>query len=190
MTHQDNLKILAFVGLTGSGKSTAVEYFTERGFPRVYFGGVVVNAVKDAGLEINEANERTIREKLRAEEGNDFIANRIISQIHGLIDAGQHRIIADGLYSWTEYKALQKEFPGNLEIISIVTPRHTRYHRLESRDIRPLAAHESSSRDYAEIENMEKGGPIAMGDYFILNDGSSEELEKQLREVAEHYDFI
>lgn len=190
MSHQENLQILAFVGMTGSGKSTAIEYFTEKGFPRVYFGGVVVNAVKEAGLEVNEANERTIREKLRAEEGNDFIAQRIIGQIKGLIEAGQHRIIADGLYTWTEYKTLQKEFPGNVHVVAIVSPRHTRYARLENRDVRPLSNHDASSRDYAEIENMEKGGPIAIADYYVLNDRGTDFFEKQLHEVAEAYDFI
>lgn len=189
MTHQNNLKILAFVGMTGSGKSTAVEYFTEKGFPRVYFGGVVVNAVKEAGLEVNETNERMIREKLRAELGKDFIVQRIVEQIRDLVDAGQHRIIADGLYSWTEYKVLEKEFPGNVCVVAIVTPRNDRYHRLQNREIRPLTESEAASRDYAEIENMEKGGPIAIADYYLTNTGSIEDFEKQLIELAEALNF-
>jgi dephospho-CoA kinase len=189
MTHQSNLKILAFVGMTGSGKSTAVDYFTKKGFPRVYFGGVVINAVKEAGLEVNEANERIIREKLRAEEGNDFIAQRIITQIKNLEEAGQHRIIADGIYSWTEYKALQQEYPGNLILVAVISPRHMRYNRLATRSIRPLSEQEASSRDYAEIENMEKGGPIAIADHYLTNDGSMESFEKQLHTLAELLDF-
>jgi dephospho-CoA kinase len=35
MTEHENLKIIALVGLAGSGKSTAVEYFTEKGYPKV-----------------------------------------------------------------------------------------------------------------------------------------------------------
>lgn len=190
MTHHDNLKILAFVGLTGSGKSTAVEYFTNKGFPRVYFGGVVINAVKEAGLEVNEANEKTIREKLRADEGKDFVVQRIISQIEDLVHAGQHRIIADGLYSWTEYKVLREKYHDQVSFVAITSPRRLRYHRLASRDIRPLTAQEAEGRDYAEIENIEKGGPIAMADYFVNNEGDVENLYKQLDVVAEETDFL
>ena len=189
MSHHENLKILAFVGLTGSGKSTAVEHFTNKGTPRVYFGGVLLQAVKDAGLEINEHNERTFREDLREKEGKDFIVKRIISQIHDLADAGQHRIVADGLYTWTEYKALKKEFPGELSVIAVVSPKHLRHRRLEHREIRPLTNQEASERDWAEIENLEKGGPIAIADYFVHNDRDLDWLHKQLDEVLNHSGF-
>lgn len=190
MTHHDNLKILAFVGLTGSGKSTAVEYFTEKGFPRVYFGGVIINAVKEAGLEVNEANEKTIREKLRAEEGKDFVVQRIIQQIDDLANAGQHRIIADGLYTWTEYKVLKEKFHDQVDIVAIISSKRDRYHRLAHRDIRPLTESEARGRDYAEIENLEKGGPIAMADHFIVNDENIESFYKQLDIIAEETDFL
>jgi len=189
MSHHENLKILAFVGLTGSGKSTAVEHFTNKGYPRVYFGGIVLQAVKDAGLEINEHNERTFREDLREKEGKDFIVKRIISQIHDLADAGQHRVVADGLYTWTEYKALKKEFPGELSVIAIVSPKHLRHHRLEVRPIRPLTQEEASQRDWAEIENLEKGGPIAIADYYVQNNENVEHFYKQLDDIAEHVGF-
>ena len=189
MKHHENLKILAFVGLTGSGKSTAVEHFTNKNYPRVYFGGVLLEEVKKAGLEINEDNERKLREELRASEGKDFIVKRIISQIHDLTSAGQHRIVADGLYTWTEYKALKKEFPGELSVIAVVSSKHLRHNRLESREVRPLTNQEASERDWAEIENLEKGGPIAIADYYVHNNENIEHFYKQLDEIAEHVKF-
>jgi dephospho-CoA kinase len=189
MSHHENLKILAFVGLTGSGKSTAVEHFTTKGYPRVYFGGIVLEAVKQAGLEINPANEQTFREDLREKEGKDFIVKRIISQIHDLADAGQHRIVADGLYTWTEYKALKKEFPGELSVVAIVSAKHLRHHRLETREVRPLTNEEASHRDWSEIENLEKGGPIAIADYYVANNENVEHFYKQLDDIAAHVEF-
>lgn len=189
MSKHENLKILAFVGMAGSGKSVAVEYFTEKGFPKVYFGGVIVKAVEEAGLEVNEQNERAIREKLREQEGKDVVVKRIIKQIHDLADAGQKRIIADGLYSWTEYKSLKNEFPGEITVVAIVAPRSERHRRLENRSVRPLSQSESSERDWAEIENMEKGGPIAIADYYAINNSSIENLYQQLDNITEDIDF-
>ena len=43
-------KIVAVVGLCGSGKSEAVKFFMESGWSKVYFGDVVMNEVKLRGL--------------------------------------------------------------------------------------------------------------------------------------------
>jgi dephospho-CoA kinase len=189
MKHLENVKIVALVGLTGSGKSTAVDYLTAKGYPKVYFGGIVLNEVAKRGLELTQANEQPVREELREKEGKDFVVRRIVTQIHDLIAAGQHRIVADGLYSWTEYKVLKHEFPGELTVVAIVSPKHLRKQRMANRPLRPLTPSEVDQRDWAEIENIEKGGPIAIADHFIMNSGNEEHYHKQLDEVLEHIDF-
>ena len=40
-----------------------------------------------------------------------------------------------------------------------------------------------------EIENLEKGGPIARADYYLLNNGSMEELKSQYDEFMKKYNF-
>lgn len=189
MTNISNTKIIAFVGLTGSGKSSAVEYLTQKDYPKVYFGGVVLDAMTKAGLEHTQENEKPFREELRAREGKDFVANRIVTQINDLIDAGQHRIVADGIYTWTEYKVLKKAFPGELTVVAIVAPKRLRHHRLNERPVRPLTDHDANLRDWAEIENLEKGGPIAIADYYVSNDNSLEKLHEQINAILEDIDF-
>lgn len=189
MKHHENVKIVAFVGLTGSGKSSAVEYLTAKGYPKVYFGGVVLDAMEKAGLEHTEAKEQTFREELRAREGKDFVVNRIVTQIHDLINAGQHRIVADGIYTWTEYKIMKREFPGELTVVAVVTPKHLRHHRLTQRPIRPLTDAEANQRDWAEIENLEKGGPIAIADHYIMNNGDLDHFRQQIDDELDHIKF-
>lgn len=188
--HDTGTKILAIVGLTGSGKSEVVNYVTEKGVPKVYFGGVVLNAMKESGIEWTEANEKKFREDIRTQEGKDFVVNRIVKEIHDLIDAGQRRIVADGLYTWTEYKILKHEFPGELTVAAVVAPKTLRHHRLTNRPIRPLTIEEANSRDWAEIENLEKGGPIAIADHYLTNDGSLETLHKQVDQLLEETHFL
>jgi len=189
MSRYPNLKIIAFVGLTGSGKSTAVEYFTEKGYPKVYFGGIVLDEVTRRGLELTQENEQPIREELRREEGKDFVVNRIVQQIHELAQAGQHRIVADGLYTWTEYKIMKHEFPGELTVVAVTTHKHLRKRRMAERPVRPLTAEQVDQRDWAEIENLEKGGPIAIADYYVVNDTDVEKLYGQLDTVATDIGF-
>lgn len=189
MKHHENVKIVAFVGLTGSGKSTAVDYLTEKGFPKVYFGGIVLDEVARRGLELTQENEQPIREELRAKEGKDFVVKRIITQLHDLISAGQHRIVADGLYTWTEYKTLKHEFPGELTVVAVVTPKHLRKRRMANRPIRPLTSEQVDQRDWAEIENIEKGGPIAIADYYAMNNQEPQHLYKQLDSILREIEF-
>ena len=189
MTEQINTQIIAIVGLPGAGKSEAVDYMTSKGYPKVYFGGVVLDAMTEAGLEHTEANEKPFREELREREGKDFVVKRIISQIHQLREAGQHRIVADGLYTWTEYKTLKHEFSNDLIVVAIVAPKHLRHHRLTMRPLRPLTIEEANERDWAEIENLEKGGPIAIADHFIANDGSLEDLHAAIDKELDYFHF-
>ena len=187
--HTEKARILAFVGLTGSGKSEAVNYVCKKGFPKVYFGGVVLNAMKEAGIEWTEANERQFREEIREREGKDFVVKQIIKEIHDLIDAGQRYIVADGLYTWTEYKLLKREFTGELTVVAVVAPKRLRHHRLTLRPVRPLTVEEASSRDWAEIENLEKGGPIAIADHFLNNDKNIDTLEERIDTLLKDLNF-
>lgn len=145
--------------------------------------------MKEAGIEWTEANERQFREEIREREGKDFVVKQIIKEIHDLIDAGQRYIVADGLYTWTEYKLLKREFPGELTVVAVVAPKRLRHHRLTLRPVRPLTVEEASSRDWAEIENLEKGGPIAIADHFLNNDKNIDTLEERIDTLLKDLNF-
>ena len=189
MTHSKT-QIVAFVGMPGSGKSTAVDYLTKKGYPKVYFGGVIYDAMREADIEITPESQTKFRAEIRKREGNDFVVNRIIKQIQNLIDAGQHRIIADGLYSWTEYKILKHAFPGEISVVAVLAPRHIRHHRLANRLERPFTAEEAKTRDWTEIEHLEKGGPIAMADHFIINDHDISAFDDHLDKILNEIEFF
>ena len=190
MTNDKQTKILAFVGLAGCGKSSAVNYMTEKGYPKIYFGGIMYKAMEAAGIEPGDWEpEKEFREELRRKEGNGFIAKRAAEEARDLIAAGQHRIIFDGIYSWSEYKVLKHEFPGELTLIAIVTPKHLRKQRMAKRAERPMTSEQVDERDWAEIENIEKGGPIAIADYFVQNEESIEKLYDQIDRILEQIKF-
>lgn len=190
MSQKENVKIVAFVGLAGSGKSSAVEYLTEKGIPKVYFGGIIYKAMAEADIEVTWESQKQFREEIRKKEGKDFVVRRAIKEVRDLIGAGQHRIILDGLYSWSEYKILKHEFPGNeMAVIAVVTPKHLRKQRMAKRTERPMTSQEVDERDWAEIENIEKGGPIAIADYFMHNDKDVANLEHQVDDIIRAIEF-
>lgn len=185
----DNVKIIAIVGMSGSGKSVAVDYLTSKGYPKVYFGGMILKEMEKRGIEINAENEKYFREMIREKEGKDWVVRQVIAEVKDLIAAGQKRIILDGVYSWTEYKILKKEFPKALCFVAIVTNKELRYDRVSKRPVRALNATEIRERDRSEIENLEKGGPIVAADFFVLNNGTIADCESRLDEVLKEIEF-
>jgi dephospho-CoA kinase len=173
-------KAIVFVGMPGAGKSVCVEHLKGKGVASAYFGGITIDEIKKRGMEVNEANERYVREDIRAREGKGAYAIRILTQIEEFFENGHDYVVVDGLYSWTEYKIFKEALEDNAIIIAIVAPRRLRHKRLSERSIRPLNEGEATSRDYAEIENLEKGGPIANADYSLANSDSPKSLLTEL----------
>ena len=174
-------KIIAIVGMCGSGKSIACEYFKKLGYKSVYFGGVTIEKLKEANLEVNEKNEKKMRESLRKEHGMGAFAKILLPRIEEYSKDGN--VVLDGLYSWDELKILKEKFGNDLIVLSIIVNKNIRYNRLKNRDIRPLVEEEANGRDISEIENLAKGGPIAFADYYILNNGSIEEYYRDLDNI-------
>ena len=187
----DNVKILAIVGMSGSGKSVAVDHLTEKGYPKVYFGGMIYKEMEKRGIERTEdgESEKKFREEIREKEGKDWVVNQVIAETKDLISAGQKRVILDGVYSWTEYKILKHEFPTNLTFIAIVVDKKLRYARVAKRPDRAFDTQAIRERDRSEIENLEKGGPIAAADYYILNNGSIDDIRTRLDEILKEIEF-
>lgn len=176
-------KVIAIVGLSGTGKSVATEYLKDTyQLTSIYFGGYVLEEVKKRGLEVNSSNERIVREDLRAVHGMDAIAKLAIDEINVLLQKDQH-IIIDGLYSFTEYIFLKDILHEQLVLIATHSEKGIRYERLAQRPVRPLTKEEVELRDYQEIGRIEKGGPIAIADYHIINNNGTDYLYSELDSI-------
>ena len=100
-------------------------------------------------------------------------------------------VVVDGLYSWSEYKVLKEKYKEAMYVVAVYAPPKLRYARLKNRSVendqeqrfRNFTEEEAKARDYAEIENIEKGGPIGMADFTIVNTGTIEELKENIHKI-------
>jgi len=182
------ISALALVGMPGSGKSLCAAHLHQRGFYQFRFGQIVVDEVARRGWVLTPENERIVREQFRREEGMDAIARRALPYLQDALTR-HPTIIIDGLYSFSEYKMLRQVFGGQMVLAAIVCERALRYQRLATRTERPLTAEEAERRDYLEIENLEKGGSIAIADFTLLNNGEPDTLYTQLDGLIERLDI-
>lgn len=171
--------IIALVGMPGSGKSEISRLLNSQGFSRIRFGDVTDEELIKRGLEINEENEKTIRNKLRKDIGMDVYAKLNEPKIRSILDSGS-RVVIDGMRSFEEYAHLKGAFKNKLAVVHVYSSPKIRYERLGKRNIRPLSREECVKRDLDEILNLQIGGSIAMADFLIPNEGSIKDLKKNV----------
>jgi len=176
------MKVVVIVGMAGAGKSQVAKVFEEHGFKKVRFGDITDEELRNKGLEPNEENERYIRQQLRRQHGMAAYAKLNLARIDSALKSSD--VVVDGLYSWEEYILLKEYYSGQFNTVAIWASTATRHGRLVNRLERPLTLEEAASRDKSEIENSNKGGPIAMADFTIINEASLEELEKETERVV------
>jgi dephospho-CoA kinase len=177
----DGMKVVSIVGMAGSGKSEVARLFRDRGFAMVRFGDITDEAVKRLGLPLTEENERPVRERLRREHGMSAYAKLSVPRIDAALK--NSNVVVDGLYSWEEYTYLKDYYQDDFIVVAVWSSPKTRYHRLGKRKVRPLTLEEAAGRDYAEIENLNKGGPICLADFTILNDDSLPQLKERVERI-------
>ena len=183
-------KVIAFVGMPGSGKGTCATYLQEKyGWPVVHFGNMFYEEVQRRGLD-NVKDETFVQKDMREKEGPAVLAKHALRKARTHFEEGSAVVVLDGLYTWPEYKYLDQELGKNLTVIAVTAPKKLRRQRvLDRKDShRKYTLEQLISREIGEIENIEKGGPIAMADFTLVNDSTKEEfiakLDSILKEIA------
>lgn len=175
-------QLIAIIGMSGSGKSIATSYLENNSWTKIYFGGITYKLMEEAGIERTPdgKSEKEFRENLRKIHGPECYAKFLEPEISQALKNGD--VVIDGLYSWYEYKYLIEKFP-NMKLICIVTNKDIRYARVEKRKERAFRQEDIIYRDISEIENLAKGGPIAIADYYILNNDNLDNYISQLNNI-------
>lgn len=171
-------RVIAIVGMPGAGKSEAGIFFKEKGMPVLRFGSVIDDGLKEEGLPWTTENNRIYREKIRRELGMAAVAIKMYPKIEKALQTND-MVILDGLYSWEEYMYLKDKL-GDFTLLCIYARPPIRYERLANRPERVWTKEEARERDILEIQNLNKGGPIALADYLIINEISKEHLYQEL----------
>ncbi len=126
------MKIIAFVGLPLSGKSTASSVAKELGIPVIVMGDVVREEVRRRGLELTDENAGKIANELREKEGMDAIAKKCVPKIR---EAGREKgvVVVDGVRGIAEVERFRKSFGDDFVLIAIESPIELRFERAKKR---------------------------------------------------------
>lgn len=177
-----DMKVVAIVGMAGAGKSVVSRVFEANGYVRVRFGDITDQEIRKRNQVINETNERQIRELLRKEHG--MAAYAILNRPRIDESLKNSDAVLDGLYSWEEYLYFKECYGKDFYVVAVWASPKTRYARLAARKERSLSLQEAANRDKTEIENLNKGGPIACADFTLTNEISLEDIKSQAQSIV------
>ncbi|MBN1646174.1 AAA family ATPase [Candidatus Woesearchaeota archaeon] len=189
-------KLVTVSGLCGSGKSEFSKELARRGFSFVRFGQITLDIAMERD-DVSEAMQQKIRQEIRNKYGMGGYAVLNIPKFDEFLKKGH--IVGDNMTSWSEYKILREKYGGDLIAVTVHTTPQTRYTRVSKRrpgkNDKELRNHsftkdEAYLRDCDEIENCEKGGPIAMADWHVINEGSKDDLIKEVDRFLRHFGLL
>ena len=124
------MKVIAFVGMPGAGKSEASAVAREMGMPVVVMGDVLRDEVRERGLPPTDENIGAVAGQLRKDEGMDAIARRCIPRIQAL---GARVVVVDGIRGIAEVETFKEAFGDRFTLVKIDAPFELRLDRLRRR---------------------------------------------------------
>ena len=176
--------LVAFSGLAGTGKTTAIDILASNGYGSgIYVGGFVTAEVDRRGMPIGSRSEKLVRESLREEGGMDALARLAVPQIESILNAGGTAFV-DAIYNQEERILYESVFEKQLVCIALETALAERIVRLGKRPDRPLDPPEIEVRDDFELTQLGLGEVIKTSNHLIANNASLEDLKKALVAVA------
>ena len=183
------MKIIAFVGLPLSGKSTASSVAREMGIPVVVMGDVVREEVRRRGLELTDENAGRVANELREKEGMDAIAKRCIPKV---MEAGKEKgvVVIDGVRGIAEVERFKKSFGDDFVLIAIESPLELRFERARKRkreddrgmeSIEDLRRRDEREISWGMLEAMQRAN------LTVENVSDIEDFRDKIREVLKAF---
>ncbi len=146
------MRVVAFTGMPGAGKSEAVAEAKRRGLPIVSMGDFVRQAVKSQGLPGTDENLGRIATQMRKEKGADYWAQRTCDNV---LDDHQDEglVIIDGVRTLAEIEVFRRRLGTSFHLVAITVPDAVRAQRLieRQRSDDPADVRKMEARDKREI---------------------------------------
>jgi adenylate kinase len=173
--------ILAIVGMPGSGKTEAGQFFKEKGLPIISFSKIINEYIDENGMKHDETTHSKLRREFREKHGNEAFAVLNEKKIKETL-AKNPFLVIEGMRSWEEYTYLKKKFPKvRIYVLGLYADKKLRYKRISSRKYRSNLFGEE--RDVNELIETNMGPTIAFSDFLVKNDFSIEDLHDKLENV-------
>ncbi len=169
------MKILVTTGMPGAGKEEFLLICQRRGAKVIRMGDIVRDKAKEFGLDPSDNSVGTLANEERKRYGMDVWAKRTIPFVGGDL------VVIDGTRGPDEIRSFKNAFGDDLKVVAIHSSPRTRFERTKarSRGDCPTTPAEFEVREKRELA-WGLGEVIATADYMIVNEGTLENLKKDV----------
>ena len=175
------MRVIAFTGMPGAGKSVAVEVAKERGLPVLRMGDFIWEEVRRRGLPITSASVAEVAMQMRTDFGPGVWADRTVDHLK---EIRTDVAVIDGVRSEAELEVFRHRLGHDFTLVAIHASRPTRMSRLLGRgradDIRDEG--EFIARDEREL-GWGIGRVIALADVMLVNEDTMPDLHIQVGRI-------
>lgn len=174
------MKIFGLTGTNCAGKGEAAAFFKKKGFIYFSLSDLIRDKLQKEGLELTRNNLIKSGNRMREEGGSDILARMIMKKI-------KRPSIIDSIRNPKEVEYLRRN--KDFKLLAIDAPVKTRYSRAKKRGRNESA---SSLQEFKDKEAEEKTSKeknqqlqncINMADHILINNGSLDDLYRQIEEL-------
>jgi dephospho-CoA kinase len=174
--------LIGITGTDGAGKGTVVAKLVEQwGFVHYSARALLLEKLIEQAHEPTRANMRLIANEMRAAYGNDYLVQHYLAR---RAVEKPPRCIIESIRAVAEAETLKAH--GGI-LLAVDADQHVRYARVQGRrsetdkvSFEQFVAHESLEANDPNPHGMQKQRVIQMADYVLLNNGSIQDLEREI----------
>ena len=126
------MRVVAFTGMPGAGKSEAVEEARRRGLPVVSMGDFVREAVRAQDLALTDENVGRVATAMRQQHGADYWARLTADRIERDWKT-KPLVVIDGVRTLVEVEMFRRRLGASFHLVAIDAPFDVRADRLLGR---------------------------------------------------------
>lgn len=183
------MKVIGLMGFIGAGKDTVSDYLRDKyGYDVVIMGDVVREEFKKRGLPETREALQDLQKEMVQKHGIEYWAKKTVERIK---EKKFEKVVINGIRRPVDASVPKKEFGDDMITIIVNADTKIRFERLKKRarpgDPKTIAEFKAQEKREWKMFDFKK--TLTYADYTIKNNGTVDELQKQIDKLVEKVGF-